>query len=399
MSDSEYPRAAIVAMSLFVLVAYGVSLYAMSVLLTGKAAGGEFSISLLSAGFGGSAVVAGLLAPLVGRHADDHSVRGITLLGGLLGGVAMVLLAVSQEGWHVLVAFWLFLGPAAALSLYEPAYVAVGQWVHEGHRNRAIGVLSVIAGLAGPIFVPLTGLLLATFGWRQTSAILGVVFLVAGVGASLVYPPHRPKDHREHDITKVRWKRFFGDRRLLYLTLAIVLTFAAMNAVFFHRVAVFEDQGFDVSTIALLAGISGLLTFPGRYLMPRAAGRVAATSLFTVACAGIVVSMIFAIIGSPAVVMVAFFVLFGLFFGLMLPTRAVIMNGWYAGEDFGAVMGKQWSVAAVVGGITPWIVGVTRDALGSYTWPLIGLTGLIAVAALFNEAAAHRSRASEVASL
>jgi len=99
----------------FVLVAFGVSLYAMSVLLTEEAAGGEFSISLLSAAFGGSAIVAGLLAPRVGRHADDHSVRGITLLGGLLGGVAMLLFAGAREPWHVLVAFWLFLGPAAAL--------------------------------------------------------------------------------------------------------------------------------------------------------------------------------------------------------------------------------------------------------------------------------------------
>ncbi len=385
-------------MSVFVLVAFGVSLYAMSVLLTGKAAGGDFSISLLSAGFGGSTVVAGVLAPRVGRHADDHSVRGITLLGGLLGAASMFLFALSQEGWQVLIAFWLFLGPAAALSLYEPAYVAVGQWVTEGHRNKAIGGLSVIAGLAGPIFVPLTGLMLDAFEWRQTAAILGGIFLIAGLGASFVYPLHSPRDQRGHDVMRVRWKRFFDDRRLLYLTLSIVLTFAAMNSVFFHRVAVFEDQGFDVSTIAFLAGVSGLLTFPGRYLMPRAAERVAATSLFTVACVGIVVSMVFAIVGTPAVVMVAFFSLFGLFFGVMLPTRAVIMNGWYAGEDFGAVMGKQWAVAAVAGGITPWLVGAARDALGSYTLPLIALTVLIGAAAAFNEAAARRSRASGVVS-
>jgi len=53
-------------------------------------------------------------------------------------------------------------------------------------------------------------------------------------------------------------------------------------------------------------------------------------------------------------------------------------------------MGKQWAVAAVVGGITPWLVGVARDALGSYTWPLIVLTGLVATAALFNEAATRQ---------
>jgi len=379
-------------MSTFVMVAFGVSLYAMSVLLTEKAAGSEFSITVLSAGFGGSAVVAGLLAPKVGRHADDHSVRGLTLFGALLGGAAMALFAVAQSPWQVLGAFWLFLGPAAAMTLYEPAYVAVGQWANHGDRNKAIGLLSLVAGLAGPIFVPMTGFLLDAFDWRSTAAFLGILYLVTGVVSAAIYPRYKPRDHREHSLARVPWMRFLYDRRLLYLTVAVVLTFAAMNSVIFHRVAVFEDQGFAVSTIAVLAGISGLLTFPGRYLMPLAAQHVPATTLFTAACAGLVVSMVFAIIGSPAVAMVAFFVVFGVFFGVLLPTRAVIMNGWYAGEDYGAVMGKQWAVAAVVGGIAPWLVGTTRDALGGYTWPLIALTLMIAVAAAFNVAAANRSR-------
>jgi cyanate permease len=104
-----------------------------------------------------------------------------------------------------------------------------------------------------------------------------------------------------------------------------------------------------------------------------------------------VVSLVFAIFGTTTVAMVAFFALFGIFFGILLPTRAVIMNGWYAGEDYGAIMGKQWGVAAVVGGITPWLVGVVRDSLDSYTIPLIILTLMVAIAAAFNTAAARRS--------
>lgn len=362
----------------------------MSVLLTEKAAGGEFSISLLSAAFGGSAVVAGLLAPVVGRRADRHSVRGLTLLGGLAGGIAMVLFAAAREPWHVLVAFWLFLGPAAAMSLYEPAYVAVGQWVRAERRNSAIGILSVVAGLAGPIFVPLTSVLLESFGWRPTSVVLGGIFVVAGVGAATFFPEHRAPHRPEHTRVTVRWARFVSDRRLMYFSVAVVLTFAAMNSVFFHRVAVFEEQGFDVSSVALLAGLSGLLTFPGRYLMPRAASHIAATTLFSIASLGIAASLVFAVIGSPAAVMVAFFVSFSVFFGFLLPTRAVIMNGWYSGDDYGAVMGKQWGVAAIVGGVTPWMVGISRDLVGSYTWPLIVLVGFVVVAIVFNEAAVRR---------
>ncbi len=381
-------------MSLFVMVGFGVTLYAMSVLLTEDAAGGTFSISLLSAGFGGSTVIAGLLAPVIGRYADDHSVRGITVLGGVLGALAMFVFAAASSPWLVLAAFWILLGPAAGMSLYEPAYVAMGQWVSGEHRNKAIGLLSLVAGLAGPVFVPAAGAILDRYGWRATAVVLGVVYLVAGIAASVTYPRHKPAEHRSEPLARVRWSRFLHDRRLAYLTAAVVLTYAAMNSTFFHRIAVFEEQGFAVASIAALAGISGLLTFPGRYLMPRAAEHVQGTTLFTVACVGIIAALVLAVVGSTGVAMVGFFVLFGIFFGILLPTRAVIMNDWYAGEDYGAIMGKQWAVAAVVGGLTPWLVGAMRDTLGGYAVPLVVLTAMVAAAMLFNVAAARRSRRS-----
>jgi cyanate permease len=165
-----------------------------------------------------------------------------------------------------------------------------------------------------------------------------------------------------------------------------------MNTMLFHRVAVFEEQGFNVAFVALLAGFSGLLTFPGRYFAPRISDHIKPTTVFNWSIVGIVGAMILAIIGSPMIVMIAHFILFGLFFGFSLPMRAVIMSNWYAGPDFGSVMGKQWGVAAVVAGFTPFIVGAARDELGSYTIPLIGLTMAVAVSGLFNALAARRDR-------
>ena len=169
-----------------------------------------------------------------------------------------------------------------------------------------------------------------------------------------------------------------------------------MNTMLFHRVAVFEEQGFNVAFVAVLAGFSGLLTFPGRYFAPRISDYVKPTTVYNWALLGIIGSMILAIIGSPTVVMVAHFILFGLFFGFSLPLRAVIMNHWYAGDDFGSVMGKQWGVAAIVAGFTPFFVGAARDELGSYTIPLVGLTVAVAVSALFNALAARRDHLDAV---
>jgi predicted MFS family arabinose efflux permease len=390
MSPDRYPRLAVVALATFVFVAFGVELYAMSVLLTKEAAGGDFSIGLLSAGFGGSGIVAGLLAPRVGRWADHHSVRGIMAVGAVLAFAGMTSLAMATEPWMVLVAFWTLLGPAQAMTLYEPAFVAVSLWVGSNVRNKAFALLTLIGGVAGPIFLPITGLAVKEFGWRPTVLGLGASVLVTGLVVTVfLYPKEKPSTDRRAGVPQVSFAQFFRDRRLGTITVSVVLMFASMGTMLFHRVAVFEEQGFDVGFVAALAGVSGLMTFPGRYLAPLIAHRIKPTTVFDVSVIGLVGSMGLAIVGSPAAVMVAHFVFFGLFFGFSLPMRAVIMNDWYSGPGFGSVMGKQWSIAAVVGGLTPWAIGAARDALGSYTIPLIVLTIAVALAGVFNELAAR----------
>ncbi len=300
-------------------------------------------------------------------------------------------MASTDSSVVVVAAFWLLLGPAQAMTLYEPALVAVGIWVGNHHRNKAIALLLLIGGFAGPVFLPLSGFSVEAIGWRQTVVWLSLLLLATGIFVSLfLVPKVKPIMHRTEPLPKVKWARFLHDRRLTFVTIAVVLLFASMSSMLFHRVAVFEDQGFDVGYVALLAGISGLLTFPGRFLAPRMSVYLRPTTLFTLSSIGLIGSLLLAIVGSPAWVMVSHFMFFGIFFGFSLPMRAVIMNDWYAGHDYGSVMGKQWAIAAVVGGLAPWLVGVVRDATGSYTWPLVFITIAVALSAVANALSASQ---------
>src|SRR5699024_6401614 len=68
--------------------------------------------------------------------------------------------------------------------LFEPAFVALQQWFDAGLRNRAAGVLTVITGLAGPIFIPATTFAVEQVGWRVTALLLGGVVLIVSTLAS-----------------------------------------------------------------------------------------------------------------------------------------------------------------------------------------------------------------------
>jgi MFS family permease len=143
----------VLSLAASVMVAFGVILYGFSIFVTDAAAGSEFSKTVLSLGYGGSVVAGGLLAIPIGRRADRAGVRGITALGGVLGGCGMAIFALAAEPWQVLISWWFFLGPAGAMLFYEVTFIAVDQWFAPEQRGRALGVVTLIGGLAGIGFI------------------------------------------------------------------------------------------------------------------------------------------------------------------------------------------------------------------------------------------------------
>ncbi len=380
----------LVALSSLVSVAFGTLFYAFSVLITDRAAGSVFSTSVLSVAWSGSIVVGGGLAYLIGRRIDRHGVRGIMTAGSVLGAVGLGLVGAAAEPWQVIGASWFLIGPAGAMTFYEPAFVAVDRWFGDAGRLRSLAVLTVVGGLAGPVFLPVTSLLVEALGWRRAAAALGGILLLTGAAARLGFPRDEAPSSRSAGGVGIR--RLIVDRRFTRFTAASVLTFAAMQAVLLHRIAVFEESGFAITTVALWAAVAGLLSLPGRYAAPLVSGRVRPVRLNAAANAALAVAVALAIAATAPWRMMGHFVVFGVAFGALLPLRAVVMGSWYSGPGYGSVMGLQWSIIATSAALGPLAVGVGRDATGSYGIPLAFVAGgLLAAAALGMLAEAPRS--------
>lgn len=378
----------LVVLSTVVMVSFGSLFYAYSVLITDEAAGSEFSTSLLSTAYGGFVLIGGLLAFAVGRYADRHGVRTVFGVGAVLGAAGLGLLSVAGTGLQVVVVSWLLMGPAGAMLFYEPAFIAVDQWFAGPSRGRAIAVLTVIAGLAGPIFVPLTGALVTSLGWRPAARVLAVIVAVVALSGAAVTPRGAPG--REQDAAaRPSLSDLLRDPRFVLYTGAVLLFYGGLQATFFHRIAAFEEVGFAVGAVSAWAGVSGLLGFPGRWLAPRAAARFAQwlQAGFLIV---LVVSVLLIVAAPRSGVMPAHFIVFGLAFGGLLPLRPVIMSDWFSGPDFGHIMGAQWSMAAVAGAAGPWLVGLGRDAVGGYDAPMLAVAVVLAVGAVLTILAARR---------
>jgi MFS family permease len=355
-------------------VSYGALYYGFSVLLTKAAAGEDFSISLLSAAFGGSVLTGGAASILIGHLADRRGVREIIGLGSLLGGLGLAAFAAAVSPWQVLVVWWLILGPVTAMTFYEPAYVAIGQWCAPSERPKAVATMTLLAGFSGPVFVPATRFLVEAVGWRPATVLLGVILAITGGLCALLVLPGRPCGTDAAAGKQPRLSlRALLTQRFVGFTLGALLAYGALEASVVHRIARFEETGFAVSTISAWAALSGLLTLPGRFVLPSLGRQYQGTRILCGVFTVIAAATAFAVRGTTTWEMASYFCLFGLVFGAALPLRAVIMNAWYAGDRFGTIMGVQAAVIAIARAGGPAMVGALRDALGSYRIPMVGI--------------------------
>lgn len=383
MKAPPYRWVLVGALAVIVNVGYGTISYSFAVLLGEGATTGEFGRALLSASLGAGIVVSGLLAPLVGSLCDIAGPRRVLLAGAVLGGTGLALFSRAAEGWQVVLIWALLLGPAMACTFYEPAYVAIDQWFG-GRPGRALGALTMVAGLSAAIFIPLSQWLVGQFGWRAATLTLGAIQLVVVGALALFFVRDRPREEAKSERAGPRaayaamiagFRR--TDRSFWLIGAAFFLGFAANHLLLYHQVAYLQDLGFPAGAVAAAVGAAAVVSLPGRFLLPALSERVAPPALISATFGALAASALL-LPGTEEWWRVYLYVgLFGAFFGAVLPMRAAAMSRHFSGALYGRLMGLQATMLALATAGGPLLAGLLRDATGSYA------TAWLAAAAMF----------------
>ena len=205
------------ALSVTETITWGIVYYGFAVFLTPMERGLGFSRVALTGAFSVGLLTAALVGLPVGRWIDRHGARGVMTIGSC-AAVALMLAWSRVETLWALYVVWALMGLAMAATLYEPAFAAIVGWFAQ-HRDRALLTLTLFAGLASTIFVPIETALLARMDWRSTLVTLAIFLAVStipihafvlrappahGTGGSAVAPP---SGHSVHDAlrTVVFW--------------------------------------------------------------------------------------------------------------------------------------------------------------------------------------------------
>ncbi|MEW5935929.1 MAG: MFS transporter, partial [Bacillota bacterium] len=259
MPDSAHGQHPLVwTLAVLTTVSYGALYYAQPLLAVAAEHEWGWTRTQTSLAFTLALLVTALIAPTVGRLLDEHGGRVLVGGGAMLGGLALVWLAAASS-YLLFVLGWLLAGAAMALTFYEAVFTVLGQRVSGAERTRATLTITLVAGLASTIFVPLTTALL-TGGLRGALLGLAALLLAVGLLAWRVLPKHRGA------APGTVQPPFTPDRAFVRLTLAFTLARIVTVGVGLQLAPLLLATEYPPALAAGLTGLAGLAALPGRVL-------------------------------------------------------------------------------------------------------------------------------------
>ncbi|MBI2216333.1 MAG: MFS transporter [Candidatus Rokubacteria bacterium] len=352
----------------------------------------------ITGAFSAGLAIAALAAIPVGRWLDRHGPRALMTAGSCLATVLMIAWSRVESVW-ALYLVWCGLGLAMAAILYEPAFVAIVQWFST-HRDRAMLTLTLAAGLASTIFMPLEAWLLARLGWRTSVLTLGVVLAVVTIPLHAIALRPAPKPPAPPPGAEpIRGAEPIGAvagvglhaaaRAAIFWVLAVAFVVAnfATVSVTVHLIPYLVSLGYGAAFAAATIGWMGAMQLPGRLFFVPIAGwlgpRWVTASIFLAQAVGVTLITLVWLAGIGPVI-----VLMGAANGMSTLARATVVAEVFGRRHYGSIAGALALGANGARAAGPVGASLLTLALGSYDrvfWTLGGALAVVGLAVLVTD--------------
>lgn len=306
----------------------------------------------------------------VGRWLDRRGPRALMTIGSCLATVLTFAWA-RVHSLPALYVVWFLMGLAMATTLYEPAFAVVVSWFVRG-RDRALLTVTLAAGLASTIFMPIEAALLERMGWRHTLTVLAIVLGVITIpihalllrqgraGASATAAdgaPARSLTLGQAGRTTVFW----------VLSIAFLVSSFATAAVTTHLIPFLVDRGYSAAFAAATIGWTGAMQLAGRVLFVPISSRLGAhvmvAAVFVGQALGIAQLPLLGRVGT----LLPFIVLQGAANGMATLARASSLAEIFGARNYGAISGAVALGANGARAVGPVGASLLLVGLGSYS--------------------------------
>ncbi len=337
----------------------------------------SFAVSLLFIGSGLGGIVMGWVVDRVGFGAP-------ALVGAVMAGMGGILGGRIDAAWQLYLIYGIMFGLSGQGSVAAPAMANIARWYDRG-RGRAVGIVASGQALAGIVWPPVFGLVMAAVGWRDMFFWFGVFALSVMLPLAFVVR-HKPPAQAVPEATAApeAGRRAVAEVRPLSpfaihctLCCAILGCCVAMALPLGHLVAFVTDRGHPIqNAVEVLSAM----------LMAAFVSRAVLLGPITDRIGGLRALMMFSVV--QTVTLAAFTVaqdlwalyvlaaLCGLGYGGIFPLYAVSIRDHLPISEIGRRTGVIFMFGAAAMGFGSWMGGVLYDLTGSYTLPFLIGAGL-----------------------
>jgi MFS family permease len=383
----------LVVLGITTIISYGTIQYFFGVLVVPVGRELGWSRGDLSLSYSIALIVSGSLGYPIGRWVDRKGARAVLASGALLASVSLIGLSRVAQLWEWDLLWGVGLGIAGALTFYPVTFTVVANWFHR-RRGSSMALLTLLGGLASPIFIPLAGWLVLRLGWRETLTIFGLVHLCIGLPLALFAVRRHPEDmglfpDGASAVDQIASTPMSGVslhraiRRLPFWTIAgaYCVGLLGSNVLFAHQVAYMIDRGQQATTAATLAGLLGLASLPGRILFNVLSDRYRSIVLLAICQSILALGVVVLAFANSIGGLLAYIVIYGAAFGAGAPLAASVRAEYFGRRAFGAISAVQGIPGLAGAALGPLAAGLIYDRLHTYQLAFAVVAGLYIMSA------------------
>lgn len=167
-------------------IGWASSYYIPAVLAAPMAASFGLSPVWVFGAFSLAMVVSALIGPWAGTRIDSIGGRGVLMLSNLIFATGLGLMAAAPSAL-MLFGGWCLMGLGMGIGLYEAAFATLAGIYGRDARGPITGI-TLIAGFASTVGWPLSGLMLATWGWREACLGWALIHVLVALPLNALLP-------------------------------------------------------------------------------------------------------------------------------------------------------------------------------------------------------------------
>jgi MFS family permease len=345
--------------------AWGFGFYAHGIYLVELQRAHGWSTGLISSIITGHYVLGAVLLPRIAEAIGRFGPRTVFLCGLVATGGALLLLPSVTAPWQ-LALLYAVMAPGWNATSLAPIAATIGQWF-DRKRGLALNLALSGATVAGLVVAPALLAAIPRLGFACSERLLVAIGLVLAVASVALFVRRGPLSFKP---TAVRQSRLAPLRHWHFWSISAPFAFVLASQVGFitHLVPLISDrQNVDPGLAVAINAVTALV---GRivlgFVIDRLEPRRASALCFLVQVAAIAV---LAYAGTPLVIYGACAV-YGFSVGNNITLSPLIIQREYAAADFPAIVALSTAVVQILYAFGPGLLGVLRDAFGSYGVPL-----------------------------